>query len=83
MTVRRIARGLVGISAVVLVLGVAFEGLAGEGTAVQVVLILVLFLVFAGVGALVASTRPPNPIGWIFLSVAVSTALTTAFRAIA
>lgn len=48
--------------------------LAGEtegGTVATFVVAALVFLAFASVGALVASRRPDNPIGWLYLAVPI------------
>jgi hypothetical protein len=54
-------------------IGVALAGSDGESDSVFVELAVVLFVTsFATVGALVATRRPRNPVGWIMLVVALS-----------
>ena len=53
-------------------IGVGLTGAALEDGIVQFLSYAVFVLVFATVGALVASRRPRNPIGWILLSAGVA-----------
>ena len=53
-------------------IGVGLTGAALEDGIVQFISYAVFVLVFATVGALVASRRPRNPIGWILLSAGVA-----------
>ena len=53
-------------------IGVGLTGAALEDGIVQFLSYAVFVLVFATVGALVASRRPRNPIGWILLSAGIA-----------
>ena len=58
---------------VTVAIGVGLTGAALEDGIVQFLSYAVFVLVFATVGALVASRRPHNPIGWILLSAGIGT----------
>ena len=72
---------LLGLSSVALVVsGVLFQGLVGFSSltfVLDVLWVSVLVASFSVVGAIVASRRPANPLGWIFLAVAFSQGLST------
>jgi hypothetical protein len=57
---------------VTVAIGVGLTGAALEDGIVQFLSYAVFVLVFATVGALVASRRPRNPIGWILLSAGIA-----------
>jgi hypothetical protein len=57
---------------VTVAIGVALTGAALEDGIVQFLSYAIFVLVFATVGALVASRRPDNPIGWILLSAGIA-----------
>jgi hypothetical protein len=56
-------------------LGVALQLLGGRTADLQVLAFVLAFGAYATVGAVIASQRPRNPIGWVFLSVGVLTAI--------
>lgn len=56
-------------------LGVAVQLRGGRTADLQVLSFVLAFAAYAMVGAVVASRRPRNPIGWVFLSVGVLTAI--------
>jgi hypothetical protein len=56
-------------------LGLALQLLGGRTADLQGLSFVVAFSAYATVGAVVASQRPRNPIGWVFLSVGVLTAI--------
>ena len=68
-----------GLAALALTLQVASHVLAAfagsAGFAVQDLFVTAIAFAFGTVGALVATRHPGNPIGWIFLGVAISTGL--------
>src|ERR671919_2680888 len=56
-------------------LGVALELLGARPAELQALFFVLAFSAYATVGAVVASRRPRNPIGWVFLGVGVLTAI--------
>ncbi|MGH2681796.1 MAG: hypothetical protein ACRDIX_01025 [Actinomycetota bacterium] len=56
-------------------LGVALQLLGGRAADFQGLFFVLAFSAYATVGAVVASRRPRNPIGWVFLGVGVLTAI--------
>ena len=76
MTAPRLAWGLFAVSLALMALGAAL--LARENVAEAAY--AVALVVFALVGAVVASRRPRNPIGWILLAVVVNSAATIAIE---
>jgi hypothetical protein len=56
-------------------LGVALQLLGGRTADLQALFFVLAFSAYATVGAVVASRRPRNPIGWVFLGVGVLTAI--------
>jgi signal transduction histidine kinase len=80
MTSRRVgwlAWSLLGLAVVMIAIAVWLNTLGGSvsGTAPQAALFVPIVVIYAAVGALVASRRPRNPIGWLFLAGALLTAL--------
>jgi hypothetical protein len=63
------------VSAAGIGLGVALQLRGGRTADLQGLSFVVAFSAYATVGAVVASQRPRNPIGWVFLSVGVLTAI--------
>jgi hypothetical protein len=66
----RLAWGLAATSALLFAAGLALYA-AGTGAQAGKVLSFFIILGFSGVGALVASRQPRNPIGWIFCGAAL------------
>jgi hypothetical protein len=66
----RLAWGLAGMSILVFA-GAGVIYALGAGAESRRVLPLAIVVVFSGVGALIASRQPRNPIGWIFCSAAL------------
>jgi DNA-binding SARP family transcriptional activator len=70
-TARRVAWSLGGLALALLVgfLVLSALGSSARGPQVELVdrVVFALFLIYAAVGALVASRHPANPIGWLFL----------------
>ncbi len=79
MTAKRVAWSLWGTSVSLLITGMVFGLMAGipAEEASFVVLLPALVLTFATVGVFVGSRHPTNPIGWIFLGVALLWAVAT------
>ncbi len=74
----RLAWGLAALAPVLLTTGFGFTLAAGDATKLGAdALLSALAIVFSVVGALIASRRPGNAIGWIFLAAAVATGLGT------
>jgi signal transduction histidine kinase len=72
-TVRRLAWGLFAGTAVLVGVGTVFEVVDPTASSEPTDLIFLLtVLVLSAVGALVASHRPANPIGWIFVGMTVA-----------
>ncbi len=71
---RRTAQGVVALSVAILVAGFVAEAAGGGGILVgrQDVLLVTMFVVFSVIGFLIATRHPDNPIGWIFLGVALA-----------
>ena len=71
-----LARGLAGLTVLLLVVAVVVSLTSGLGVAAgSEVFIWAIALVFAGVGVLIAGRQPRNPIGWLFLGAAVAAGL--------
>ncbi len=73
-TARRLAWGLVALALTLLVSSTVVYAAGGSGVSLSF-FIWAIALVFAGVGAMIATRHPGNAIGWIFLSVAVTAGL--------
>jgi hypothetical protein len=73
-TARRLAWGLVALAILLLVGSAVISAANGSGVGLSG-FISAITLVFAGVGAMIATRHPGNAIGWIFLSVAVTAGL--------
>jgi hypothetical protein len=65
VTARRVAWGLLGVSLACVAISLALPSSGEEDDVGTMVASFVFVLSFATVGALVASRRPDNPIGWI------------------
>jgi hypothetical protein len=81
MTAPRLAWGSAALAALVLLAGWALS-LAGASLEATTLTVLVGAIVvgFAGVGALIASRHPANPIGWLFCGIGLSGALMSLSR---
>jgi hypothetical protein len=81
MTASRLAWGSAALAALVLVAGWGLS-LAGSSLEPSTLTALVGAIVigFAGVGALIASRHPANPIGWLFCGIAVAGSLMSLSR---
>jgi hypothetical protein len=85
-----LAWSLVALSVVLLVGGVALARMTGStapelpsgnaGDAESAVLVLAMVLTFSVVGAVIASRRPRNSIGWIFCTIGLVLGLGTLAR---
>jgi signal transduction histidine kinase len=73
-TARRLAWGLVTLALLFMVVGNAVRLLSDAGGSPDFLFVFI-GLVFGVVGALIASRRPANPIGWIFVAVAIGLGL--------
>ncbi len=73
-TARRLTWGLVALALALLVASSVISLAGGSGVGLSG-FITAIALVFAGVGALIATRHPDNAIGWIFLSVGVTAGL--------
>ena len=73
-TARRLTWGLVAFALTLLLASSVISAAGGSGVGLSG-FISAIVLVFAGVGALIATRHPGNAIGWIFLSVGVSAGL--------
>ena len=71
---RHTAQGVVTLSLAILAAGFVTEAASGAGLLVgpQDVLLVTMFVVFSAVGFLIATRHPGNPIGWLFLGVALA-----------
>ena len=74
-TAARLAWGLVGLTVALLGGSVILDVLGGAGWEFTGAFILVIGLVFSGVGAVIAIRQPGNAIGWIFISAGVAAGL--------
>ncbi len=73
-TARRLTWGLVALAVTMLVSSTVIYAAGGSGVSLSF-FIWAIALVFAGVGAMIATRHPGNAIGWIFVSVAVTAGL--------
>ncbi len=69
------AWSLVGVAVVLAALGLLLEQANGTSWFLEHLSFILPFVAFAAVGALVASRRPENPIGWILCAVGLSNLL--------
>jgi signal transduction histidine kinase len=70
-TAKRLAWSGVAWFALMGTIGVTLNVLGGSASLEDIVLLPVMFGAFASVGAVIASRQPSNPIGWLFVLIAV------------